>query len=266
VWKPIEPLSQRDKSIDLAATRPLYETWWASKERLQKSSQSSLKLFNERLIRRMSVETGILERLYDLDRGTTEALVVRGFVEDLVSRSSTDIEPARLIDILRDQEAATKLTIDCIANSRELTKGVIYELHATLTRHQDTTTAIDGFGNRHEIPLLKEKYKDQPNNPKRPDGTLHEYCPPVHVDAEMERLLKWLLEYSEEDPIIVTSWIHHRFTQIHPYQDGNGRVARALTTLILMRSNLLPLVVDRDLRCDYIDALEFAARSGSRIL
>ena len=93
------------------------------------------------------------------------------------------------------------------------------------TRHQDTTTAIDGFGNRHEIPLLKGKYKDQPNNPKRPDGTLHEYCPPVHVDAEMERLLKWLLEYSEEDPIIVMSWIHHRFTQIHPYQDGNGRVA-----------------------------------------
>jgi len=72
-WKPIEPLSDRDRKIDLAATRPLYETWRASKGRLQQSSPLGLKEFNERLIRRLSVETGILERLYDLDMGTTEA-------------------------------------------------------------------------------------------------------------------------------------------------------------------------------------------------
>jgi hypothetical protein len=59
-----------------------------------------------------------------------------------------------------------------------------------------------------------------------------------------------------EDPIIVAAWLHHRFTQIHPYQDGNGRVARALTTLILLRADLLPLVLDRDLRGEYIKALE----------
>ncbi len=61
-----------------------------------------------------------------------------------------------------------------------------------------------------------------------------------------------------EDPIIVAAWLHHRFTQIHPYQDGNGRVARAITTLVLLRSELLPLVIDRDLRAEYIDALESA--------
>ena len=64
----------------------------------------------------------------------------------------------------------------------------------------------------------------------------------------MENLMRWLGGYSAEDPVIVASWFHHRFTQIHPYQDGNGRVIRALTTLILLRSDLLPLVIDRDLR------------------
>ena len=73
-WKPIEPLTDRDKAIDLAAIRPLYESWRLSKERLMKSSEGALKGFMDRLIRRMSVETGILERIYDLDRGTTEAL------------------------------------------------------------------------------------------------------------------------------------------------------------------------------------------------
>ncbi|MDA0206172.1 MAG: Fic family protein [Acidobacteria bacterium] len=210
------------------------------------------------MIRRLSVETGILEQLYDLDRGTTEALVTDGFAEELVSRSGTDIEPSRLIDILRDQEAAIQLVIDCIANNRTLSKGVIHELHAILTAHQETTTAIDQFGNRLEIPLLKGAYKRQPNNPRRPDGATHEYCPPFHIETEMDNLLAWLSSYDGEDPIIVAAWLHHRFTQIHPYQDGKGRLARVLTTLVLLKAELLPLVVDRDLRVDYIKALESA--------
>lgn len=117
-WKPIEPLSDDDRKIDLAAMRLLYENWRASKQRLQESSATQLADFNRRLIRRLSVETGILERLYDLDRGTTEALVANGFIEDLVSHSSTNIEPARLIDILVDQEAAVQVVIDCVAKRR----------------------------------------------------------------------------------------------------------------------------------------------------
>jgi len=183
---------------------------------------------------------------------------VHGFKEDLISRSSTDIEPSKLVDILRDHEAAVQLVMDCVAQSRPITKGIIHELHVILTKHQDTTYAVDQFGVRHEIALLKGKFKVQPNNPRRPDGTMHEYCPPIHVDLEMEKLLSWLGDYSKEDPVIAAAWLHHRFTQIHPYQDGNGRVARALTTFVLLRADLLPLIVDRDLRVEYIGSLERA--------
>jgi hypothetical protein len=148
--------------------------------------------------------------------------------------------------------------MDCVAKNRALSKGLLHELHTILTAHQDTTVAVDALGMRREIPLLKGKFKEQPNNPRRPDGSMHEYCPPIHVDSEVENLLSWLSQYGNEDPIIVASWFHHRFTQIHPYQDGNGRVARALTTLILLRADLLPPVVDRDLRVEYITALERA--------
>ena len=257
-WKPIEPLSDSDRAIDLADIQPLYDSWRTAKERLSESSPDNLDDFSEKLIRRLSIETGILERIYDLDRGTTEALVAKGFIEELVSRSSTDIEPSRLIDILRDQEAGVQLIMDCIAKTRKLSVAVVNELHALLTRHQDTTTAVDQFGTRINIPLEKGILKTQPNNPRRPDGSIHEYCPPVHVASEMENLLSWLTDYEAEDPVIVAAWAHHRFTQIHPYQDGNGRVARALTSFIFLKAGLLPLVIDRDLRSDYLDSLEIA--------
>ena len=85
VWKPIQPLGDVEKQIDLAAMRPLYENWRESRKRIQQSSQGRLADFNQRLVRRLSVETGILERLYDLDRGTTEALVAHGFAEEFVN-------------------------------------------------------------------------------------------------------------------------------------------------------------------------------------
>ena len=256
-WEAIRPLSEEDRAIDLMM-RPLHESWPLAKLRLGQAGKDGLAEFNRQLVRRLSVETGILERLYDLDRGTTEALVATGFIEEIVSRSSTDIEPSRLIDILRDQEAAIGLVMDCVANNRPLTKSVLHELHSILTRHQNTTSAIDQFGVRREIPLRKGAFKEHSNNPRRPDGAIHEYCPPLHVDSEIENLLGWLSDYDAEDPIIVCAWFHHRFIQIHPYQDGNGRLARALITLILLRKDLLPLVLERDSREEYIAALESA--------
>jgi hypothetical protein len=266
VWRPIDPLGDAERGIDLASMRPLYENWRVSRKTIQTTSPTHLAEFNKRLIRRLSVETGILERLYDLVRGTTEALVTYGFAEDLVTRSNTNIEPSRLIDLLRDQEAAIELIMDCIARNRDLTKGLIPELHAMITRHQDTTTTVDQFGKRLEIPLLKGKFKEQPNNPRRPDGISHEYCPPIHVESEMDQLLAWLHQYSSEDPVIVAAWFHHRFTRIHHYQDGNGRVSRALTTMVVLRAGLLPLVIDRDLRVEYLEALESADLGDLRLL
>ncbi|MGH3609855.1 MAG: Fic family protein, partial [Pseudonocardiaceae bacterium] len=59
-------------------------------------------------------------------------------------------------------------------------------------------------------------------------------------------------------PAVLAAWVHHRFTQIHPFRDGNGRVARLLATLVFIRAEWLPLVVRRDDRVRYLDALQEA--------
>lgn len=257
-WHPIEPLSEQDFSVDLAGNQSLYESWRSAKNRLKDIGNSQVDEFTRRLIRRLSVETGILERLYDLDRGTTEALVQKGFAENLVAHAATNIPPATLMEYLRDQEAAIQLVMDVIGQSRPLSKGLLNELHAILTRHQETTSAVDQFGNRLDIQLLRGKFKEHPNNPRRPDGTIHEYCPPIHVNSEIDRLLDIYNSYQGRDPIIVAAWLHHRFTQIHPYQDGNGRLARVIVTMVLLQHDLLPVVIDRDIRTEYIESLEKA--------
>ncbi|NEO28856.1 MAG: Fic family protein [Symploca sp. SIO3C6] len=59
-------------------------------------------------------------------------------------------------------------------------------------------------------------------------------------------------------PEVEAAWLHHRFTQIHPFQDGNGRVARCLASLVFIQDGWFPLVLTRDNRADYIAALEQA--------
>jgi hypothetical protein len=117
-----------------------------------------------------------------------------------------------------------------------------------LTRHQTSTRAVDALGKLIEVPLLHGDYKKQPNNPQRQNGTVHEYCPPVQVASEMDRLIALHDEHESRHvpPEVEAAWLHHAFTQIHPFQDGNGRVARCLASLVFLKAGWFPLVVRKD--------------------
>ncbi|HWB72748.1 MAG TPA: Fic family protein [Egibacteraceae bacterium] len=98
----------------------------------------------------------------------------------------------------------------------------------------------------------------------RPDGSVHQYCPPEQVASEMDRLVELHRRHLDQEvaPEVEAAWLHHRFTQIHPFQDGNGRIARALATLVFIREGWFPLVISRDDRDRYIDALEASDRGN----
>jgi Fic family protein len=256
-WKPIEPLGEAEKSIDLSKTNNLIQAWLEIQNQWK---QESLLEFREQLIRRLSIETGIIERLYDLNAGATETLVTQGFAAELLRHSDTNIDATTLVEILQNHKSTIDLLMDGIGQQRPLSKSFIHELHQILTQNQNDVDAVDQFGQRRKVPLLKGQYKKMPNNPTRRDGHIHEYAPPVQVESEMENLLEWLSGYENENPLSVAAWLHHRFAQIHPYQDGNGRLARTLMTYVLLKAKLLPIVIqgDENNRNQYIRALEQA--------
>jgi hypothetical protein len=76
----------------------------------------------------------------------------------------------------------------------------------------------------------------------------------------IETLIRLHLEHVAAGipPDVEAAWLHHRFVQIHPFQDGNGRVARSLATMVMIRAGLFPLVVTTDDYPNYMDALESA--------
>lgn len=231
--------------------------WTDQQTRLKGTSQ--LSDFTERLSREWAIETGVIENLYEIERGVTQTLIERGFQAELLSHGSTNRPREYVLQLLRDQKEALGGVFDFVSSRRALSTSYIKELHAALLRSQDTTDGVDAQGRFVEIPLIKGDWKTQANYPVR-DGVTYAYCSPEHVAAEMDRLVAIHAEHITKNvpSEVQAAWLHHRFTQIHPFQDGNGRVARAIASLVLVKDGLFPLVVTRDDKPAYLDALEAA--------
>lgn len=256
-WAPITDLSEDDLSAASTELPPLLLTW---EEFRQELPEQQVREFNDRLQREWAIETGIIERLYTLDEGTTKLLIEQGIDASLIPHNDVDAPPELVAGMIADHLDAVEWLFDVITQKRPLSTSFIKELHQLMTRKQETAAGVDQFGRAVKLKLLHGDYKRRPNNPTRPDGKVHEYCPPEHVAAEMDQLIKMHHRHLEDEvPADVTAaWLHHRFVQIHPFQDGNGRVARALASLALIRAGMFPLVVTNKDREHYIKTLGLA--------
>ena len=259
-WKPIEPIDSTSQAYDFGEIDSLQREWLRIKQEVEGSSPNAYKAFTDRLTRRWSIETGIIEGIYDLDRNVTNTLIEKGISTDYIERRSTDKEPAELVQILNDHQESVASVNYWIEQSRPLTKTFILGLHSQILKNQHTHRAVNLSGEWFEATLHKGKFKTLPNNPTRTDGALHEYCPPEQVESELDKLLSMYETYDTEGchPILLAAWLHHRFAQIHPFSDGNGRVGRAILTWHLVKNNLFPIVISRDDRDAYLDSLEEA--------
>ena len=254
-WAEVEPLGAVNGELRqvLANADTLREAWELS---LEQASPEEFTEARRRSLRRHAIETGIIERLYDVDWGVTEALVAEGITAEVAAREGGLDDDA--LTIIRSQYDALEFLADAARHGRDLSLHFVRELHHAVCRAQAVYEARNDFGQILQVPLHHGTWKSQSNHVRRQDGTLLEYTPPEHVQPQMERLLELYQETAGEHPVVRAAWLHHRFIRIHPFEDGNGRVARALTLLVLLRSRYAPLVVDRTQRGTYIEALDQA--------
>ncbi len=255
----ITKLPNEDDALASPELKALAQVWDERRAELEKTGV--YQEFLKRLQREWAIETGIIERLYSWDRGVTEVLIEQGIDASLIAhRGGVRREEADHIKyIIEDQLAIVEGLFSFVKGEQPLTEHFIRSVQAHFTEHQDSTEAITDDGQVVRVKLLKGEYKKLPNNPRRSNGTIHEYCPPELVKDEMERLMSWCREMEEDTPPeVLSAWLHHRFAQIHPFQDGNGRVGRTLASLVFLKAGLFPLVIRDSDRKNYIAALETA--------
>ena len=253
-WQPITDLSEADLKVASTELPALQSTWEDVRGQLD---SRQLDRFNERLKREWAIETGIIERIYTLDHGTTQLLIKQGIDASLIAANASDQPPELVAAMIQDHATTVDWLFDTVTEQRPLSTSFVKQLHALMTRKQKTASGFDSLGQKQDIKLLHGTYKEWPNNPVRTDGKLHQYCPPEQVTAEMDRLIELHQKHQATNVAtdVSAAWLHHRFTQIHPFQDGNGRVARAIASLVLISAQWFPLVVTRDDRVRYIEAL-----------
>lgn len=96
------------------------------------------------------------------------------------------------------------------------------------------------------------RYKTSPNEIQ---GSAHMPVHPIDTHNQTTSMISWWNK-SNNDPILDASVIHAWLTHIHPFDDGNGRLARLLANLTLIQSNYPPLLLRHDSdKGQYYDAL-----------
>ncbi len=119
-----------------------------------------------------------------------------------------------------------------------------------------------------DVEINPGEWKKQPNYLLTPTGEKLEFLAPTEVPTAMNELMNWannhlgqnkLNRHSKKKyqlhPLKVACGFHKRFIDIHPFGDGNGRMARILMNLILMQQGYMPAIVYLEQRQAYYTAL-----------
>lgn len=162
---------------------------------------------------------------------------------------------------IRGHDFAISALNDIVLKQIPLTESTIRELHKILLHEAYEIDVIDQAGNPAKRLISLGEYKKFPNHVITPTGEKHYYASPEETPILMGDLVKWLNEETskgEKHILEIATEFHHRFTAIHPFDDGNGRMARLLMNLVFLRENLPPVILLKEQRNNYIAALGMA--------
>lgn len=142
-----------------------------------------------------------------------------------------------------------------------LTQNFIRTLHKTLLREDYTVYRELPGGSQTSYVIHAGQYKTRPNSVITRYGDRFEYASPQETPALMADLVDW---FNEEErlgilsPVELAALFHYRYIRIHPFEDGNGRIARLMVNYILARHGYPMIVVRSRKKSEYLEALHAA--------
>ena len=211
--------------------------------------------------------------LKDLDNDIRDALLIQ--LRNLWTHTSTAIEGNTLTlgetafvleegltisgKPLKDHEEvvgharAIDLVYDLVRSGADLTENDLFDLHKAV----QTERIIDVYK-----PV--GAWKVEPNSTVIVSGNdqiIFEYAPPKDVPELMQG---WLALFqnackekalNREEALTAYVCLHVSFVRIHPFWDGNGRIARLIANVPVIRAGFPPIIIPKERRQEYIEAL-----------
>ncbi len=144
----------------------------------------------------------------------------------------------------KNHQAALEYLYEIIEHDRAITIShhLIKNLHALVI--QDINKNIAGQYRKVDVFIT---------------GTDHKPPSALNVEIEMNNLVNWAKENINKIPTVDFAAIfHHKFVNIHPFEDGNGRTGRLLMNIFLMRAGFPLVIIQKNDRQKYYHALALA--------
>ncbi|KAB2916483.1 MAG: Fic family protein [Bacteroidetes bacterium] len=158
-------------------------------------------------------------------------------------------------------DEAIKWIEDVVKKREPLTESFIRQLHTLLLKKPYKVDAITTDGQPTKKLIKVGEYKTTPNHVETKTGEIFRFASPEETPAKMYDLLEWFKKMEadkETNPILFAADFHYKFIRIHPFDDGNGRMARMLMNFILLQYGYPPVIVRTGEKAQYIAALEQA--------
>lgn len=183
-----------------------------------------------------------------LTYGQTELLLLFGKV----------VGDAKMRDLeeMKAHNVGLKLILDeARSKNNKLTETFIRQVHQILLREDYTMHRQLPTGFTTTYTIHAGTYKTRPNSVITYTGERFEYASPEETPALMYELVKWFNKASGYTPIELAALFHYRYIRIHPFEDGNGRIARLMVNYILARANYPMIVIRSKNKEEYLNAL-----------
>ena len=186
-----------------------------------------------------------------LTYGQTEILLLFGKII-----GEADVKDVH--DMTASNVALKMMSEETLIKETPLTQNFIRTLHRTLLREDYIVYRTLPGGVQTSYTIHAGQYKTRPNSVITRYGDRFEYASPEETPALMTDLVDWYNKTEQEgklSPVDLAALFHYRYIRIHPFEDGNGRIARLLVNYILARHDHPMIVVRSRNKSEYLNAL-----------
>lgn len=168
----------------------------------------------------------------------------------------------REIEEMKSHDVAIRMVEELAKEKeRDLTETFIRQLNETILVRPFWKEAETQDGQKTRREIIPGEYKKFANSVRLENGETFNYSSPEETPAQVNDLMNFYRIHAastETHPIWLAAMLHYKFVLIHPFDDGNGRVARLLTNYVLMKKGFPPLVIKSNEKKAYLTALNKA--------